>query len=383
MLSKIRAINDQNGSVFIFNIWLALCALGLIMVTSVSVDFSLSSHQSMWYFSLRHSIDLGIALGFLVATWLIPIDFWFRYHKLLFVLGIAMLALLHIPEISFIDDDQRRWIGHPSMAWQPTELFKFLFVIYIVGLLSRKGEYLATNKADIVRIGLITLVPVLMLLMQHDYGTALIIVLVLSALLLATNLPLKIWSLFMAAWLLIPILKFVIENDLPIKLWQRLSGTAPTEPLLTAVPVAEVLVPVGLSDWWGLGLGRSIQKMTYLSEAHTTNIFAVLGEELGFISAVTVMLLFLLLMLRGSALGWYFLQAKETFIGLLAIGVTLLLVFSALLNISINLGLLPSFNASLPFVGYGANHLIVSSALIGVLLSCEDQYSQRNQPHAR
>lgn len=381
MLGTTNTNSQPGGSIFIFNVWLALSILGLIMVTSVSADFSLSSTQSMWYFSMRHSIDLGIAFAFLIAAWLTPLSFWQRYHKPLFVIGLAMLVALLIPQISFSDDLNRRWIGNERMAWQPTELFKFLFVIYVAALLMRKGELLATSNLHLFHVCMIALVPILLLLMQFDYGTALIISITFALLLFVTGLPLLKWCGVVAVWALIVFGVLLVGTDLGKELIPGF-GDATEELVLMPTQPAEELVPFGPGDLWGLGLGHSTQKLAYLSEAHTSYIFAVLSEELGFISATIVVVMFLLLMLRGTLLGWYHLRAKEVFTGLLLTGVTLLLVLPALLNIAINLGLLPPFNSSLPFISYGANNLIVSSVLIGVLLSGESEYSSGSTKHA-
>lgn len=371
------ANNHPRGNILIFNVWLALCILGLIMVTSVSVDFSRESEQSMWYFSIRHSFNLGISLVFLLIAWMTPLSFWQRYHKLLFVLGLAMLVALLVPQISFVDDQQRRWIGNSHMAWQPAELFKFLFVVYVAALMARKGESLADNNLSLLHVFLIAQVPVLLLLVQFDYASALVISITLLLLLFVCGLPLLRWLSVVVLAAVIGCGVWFANTGFAVDSLSNYIDMSEELVLLPEPETKEAIVALGSDGWLGLGLGRSTQKMAYLSEAHTNYIFAVLSEELGFITAMIVVLLFVLLMLRGSILGWRYLREKETFSGLLLTGVTLLLVLPELFNIGINLGLLPSFNSSLPFISYGGNHLIISSLLIGVLLSGESEYSQR------
>lgn len=371
------ANNHPRGNILIFNVWLALCILGLIMVTSVSVDFARESEQSMWYFSIRHSFNLGISLVFLLIAWMTPLSFWQRYHKLLFVLGLAMLVALLVPQISFVDDQQRRWIGNSHMAWQPAELFKFLFVVYVAALMARKGESLADNHLSLLHVFLIAQVPVLLLLVQFDYASALVISITLLLLLFVCGLPLLRWLSVVVLAAVIGCGVWFANTGFAVDSLSNYIDMSEELVLLPEPETKEAIVALGSDGWLGLGLGRSTQKMAYLSEAHTNYIFAVLSEELGFITAMIVVLLFVLLMLRGSILGWRYLREKETFSGLLLTGVTLLLVLPELFNIGINLGLLPSFNSSLPFISYGGNHLIISSLLIGVLLSGESEYSQR------
>lgn len=368
------------ASSMLFAIWLTLCILGFVVVTSASVEHAATNFGSPWYFSLRHAVYLGVAAVTLAIVRMTPIRYWYNYHRWLFAGGLLLLVAVLLPQVGVQINGSRRWISLSVVSLQPAELFKLLFLVYVAAFLARMRKHNINDRAGLVRLLLMVALPVALVLLQPDFGSAVLLVLTVFIMLFIAGVA--ITRLLGLGGIAVGLGVWAIISE-PYRA-NRIAAFF--DPWLVkyegGYQLTQSLIALGRGDWSGLGLGRSIQKLSYLPEAHTDFLFAVLGEELGFIGALTVVGLFLLLVLCGTYLSWYALFMGNSFVGLLAIGAAWLLGVQALVNVGVNTGMLPTKGLTLPLMSYGGNSLVISSALIGLLLRIGHELANRKPRHA-
>lgn len=376
-----NAVLHQRPGLTIFNIWLALCVLGLVMVTSTSMGIAEDQFGSPWYYSLRHGLYLIMAALAMAIVWFLPLQFWYDNHRLVFFATLLLLVLVLIPGIGIETNGSRRWIGLPGFTLQPAELFKFSFVVYLSALLARKREVLAERPNTLVaHVLLLVSAPTVLILMQPDFGSVVLLATTLLLLLFLAGLSIARWSTLIGGLFGLGLLAIVNQSyrwDRVVAFWnpwaERHDG---------GYQLVQSLIALGRGGWGGLGLGNSVQKLSYLPEAHTDFVFAVTAEELGFVGAALIVVLFMALALRGFYLGFRFIKANRYFAGLFMAGSAWMLGAQAFVNIGVNIGLLPTKGLTLPLVSYGGNSLIVSSLLVGALLGGEMEYAVRSRNYA-
>lgn len=363
----------------LFFIWLALGLLGFVMVTSASVEHAAINFGSLWYFSLRHAAYLGVAAIILAIVRMTPIRHWYNYHRWLFAGGLLLLAAVLLPQIGVQINGSRRWISLPAMSLQPAELFKLLFIIYVAAFLARMRKHNVNDRTGLVRLFLVVALPVALVLLQPDFGSAVLLILTVFIMLFIAGVG--IIRLFGVGGIAIGLGVWAIISE-PYRAKRFIAFIDPWAVKYdSGYQLTQSLIALGRGDWSGLGLGRSIQKLFYLPEAHTDFLFAILGEELGFIGTFTVVGLFLLLVLCGMYLSWHALSMGHAFAGLLAIGAAWLLGVQAFINIGVNTGMLPTKGLTLPLMSYGGSSLVISSAMIGLLLRIGHELANRKPQH--
>ncbi|HZA13437.1 MAG TPA: putative lipid II flippase FtsW [Myxococcaceae bacterium] len=342
----------------------ALTTVGLVMVYSASAILAADKLGDGFFFLKRQLI--AAALG--VVTMAVAMRLGYRrlarlaYPILLVATGL-MIAVL-IPGIGSTAGGAQRWIRLVGFSLQPSEILKLAWVIYLAYSLARKREKVASFSVGFLPHLLLAGFLAVLCLGQPDFGSAVALIFLLFAMLFAAGAKLS----YLVASLLValPIGYHLIASS-PYRLRRLLAfldpwGTRQDE----GYQVAESLLSVGSGGITGLGLGDGRQKLYFLPEAHTDFIFSIIGEELGLIGVVAVVLLYGLLIWRGLRAS---LSASEPFGVYLGLGLTTLFAFHALVNMSVALGLLPTKGLTLPLVSYGGTSLVVMMGAAGILLS--------------
>jgi cell division protein FtsW len=353
----------------LFGSIVTLVLFGALMVFSASAVMAADRYGSSYYFFIRQVAWAGLGLGLMFAM------MNFDYRKLanptlIFpAVGIQLLLLL-VVLFRAPTHNAHRWFSLGPVGFQPSEFTKIVLVVFLAYFLEmRRGQ---TNdwKHTLLPIGLVVGISVLLVVKEPDFGTALAIVLVAAAILYASGLKLTYFA--GGALAALPVI-YLLVFHVGYRYKRILAFLNPNaDPLGAGFQIIQSTIAVGTGGIDGVGLMEGRQKLFYLPEPHTDFIFAVIGEELGFIGAVAVLVLFAFILWRGLRAAA---NCPDEFGRLLAIGMTVLVVGQALVNISVVLGLLPTKGIPLPLVSYGGSSLVMNLLALGILLNISQHSS--------
>jgi cell division protein FtsW len=343
---------------------LALLSLGLVMVYSASAVTALEKTGNGFYFLQRQLV--AAALGLLAMAIVLKLGYR-RLARLaypLLVVTVLLLILVRVPGVGTLVGGARRWIRFPGVSVQPAEIAKLTWVVYLAYSLAKKREKAASFSIGFLPHLLLAGVLVGLCMAEPDFGSAVELLVLLFVLLFAagTKLSYLVGSVLLA----LPLAYHAVAHS-PYRLARIRAFLDPwAHRHDVGYQVAQSLISVGSGGFFGLGLGESRQKLFFLPEAHTDFIFSIVGEELGLFGAAAMVLLYGIVVWRGTraALG-----ASETFGTYLGLGLTALLGAQAVVNMSVAMGMLPTKGLTLPFVSYGGCSLVVSMTAAGALLS--------------
>ena len=341
----------------------ALLALGVTMVLSTSYLYSQERFADGTYFFRKQLIAISAGLVALVVCSIVPSTIYRRLSYPLLGLTLLVLVLVLIPGIGVTRGGARRWLMLPGFAFQPAEMAKLALVLYLAHSMARKADKIKTFSLGVLPHLIVGAVFLAALLLEPDFGTALILGVVLYLMLfvggvrlphiLATGvmaLPLLVYLMLTAEYRLRRLMAFMDP-------WREASSSG--------FQVVQSLIAFGSGQLWGRGLGESRQKLFYLPEAHTDFVFSVLGEELGLLGALAVLVLFGIITVRGLRLTS---KIEEPFEQYLAFGLTVLLGLQALIHMGVVMGLMPTKGLVLPFISYGGSAMVINLMEAGMLL---------------
>jgi cell division protein FtsW len=342
----------------------ALLSIGVVMVYSASAIVAADRFHDPYFFLKKQLFWALLGSGALLLA--LRVD----YRKLepigwpLLIAAGVLLVLVLVPPFAQPINGTRRWLRFGGVSFQPAELAKLALVVYLAAYLATRREELADFRRGLLRPLAVTGVLALLVLAQPDLGNCLALVAVTFALLFlgggrmrhlavlaATSLPLLALAVWLAPYRVQRIMTFVDP-------W--------SDPRGSGFQIIQSWLAIGSGGLLGRGIGESRQKLFYLPEAHTDFIFAILGEELGFVGAVAVVALFAILVWRGLRVA---LRAPDTFGAYLALGITMLIATQTLVNLGVVTGSLPTKGLPLPFISFGGSALLVTMLGTGVLLN--------------
>src|SRR5437762_4101093 len=355
---------------------LLLLAIGLVMVYSASIAMAeASAHTGYrpWYFLVRHALFVGAGLFAAFIAFQVPVKAWQRIAPWAFVLGLALLVAVLIPGVGRSVNGARRWLPLAIISIQPSEFVKLAVVLYAASYAVRKAALIHAEqplKHTLVR-GFAPLLAVMvvtgsLLVQEPDFGAFVVIVSIAFGILFLGGLD---WRLFLGLAMLLPIALTAIMIAAPYRL-QRLSGFLDpwADPLHKGYQLSHSLIAFGRGEWLGVGLGSSIEKLLYLPEAHTDFLLAVIAEELGFAGVALVIGLFIWIVARAFAIGRQAALHQRHFASLAAQGIGIWIGFQALINMGVNMGLLPTKGLTLPLMSYGGSGLLANFVALAILL---------------
>jgi cell division protein FtsW len=356
---------------------LALVALGLVMVYSASAVTAAEKQGNGFYFLERQLVAAGVGLVAMAAAIKLGYRKLARLAFPLLLASMVLLVVVLLPGVGTVVGGARRWLRLPGVSLQPAEIIKFSWVVYLAYSLAKKRDKVATFSVGFLPHLLLGGALVALCMAEPDFGSSVELLVLLFILLFAagTRLSYLVGSVLLA----LPLGYHAIAHS-PYRLARI---TAFLDPWAhrrdVGYQVAQSLISVGSGGFFGLGLGESRQKLFFLPEAHTDFIFSIIGEELGLLGAVATILLYAVIVWRGSRAA---LRASETFGTYLGLGLTAMLGFQAAVNMSVAMGMLPTKGLTLPFVSYGGCSLVVSMAAAGVLLSLSAASAPLRNPSA-
>jgi cell division protein FtsW len=346
-----------------------LLLYGLVMVASASTEVSDRIYGQPFQLALRHAFYVVLSLGVGAGALLLPIKFWQRIDWLLLLLSFVLLIAVLIPGIGRTVNGSTRWISLGFFTLQGSEFVKLFSVVYVAGYLVRRREDVFQSIVGFIKPLLLIGLMVLLLLEQPDFGASVVIMAAVMGMIFLAGVPFKHFFPLITGFL---VLTFVVARWQPYRLERLTSFADPwAHQFDGGYQLTQALIAFGRGEWFGLGLGNSIQKLFFLPEAHTDFLFSILAEELGVIGAAILIATFFAIVIRALFIGRRAHMKQAFFHAYVAYGIALLLGIQAAINIGVNIGLLPTKGLTLPLVSFGGNSLIVSCLLIGVLLRIE------------
>jgi cell division protein FtsW len=345
-----------------------LLGIGIVMVFTSSVVMAMEDFKNPYHFLQRQAIWSALGLAAMIVIMHIPVHLWARYSRPLLLLTLVLLVLVIIPGVGRNVNGATRWLGAGPLAIQPSEFAKFALIIFL-------ADYLARNVRRVESFFRGLLPPLLMLgiiagliMLEPDLGTTLTIGGTAFVILFAAGARLSHLGCIGLAGIGAVT---ALAVSAPYRLRRLVSFLDPFgDAQNSGYQVVQALLAFGSGGLFGVGLGRSRQKFFYLPERHTDMIFAILGEELGFIGAATVLTLFLVFAWRGYRIAAL---AQDRFASLLAVGITTLITLQALMNIAVATASIPATGIPLPFLSYGGSSLLITLMGVGILLGVARQ----------
>ena len=350
----------------------ALLSIGLIMVASASFSFAEHRLGDQLFFFKRHLAYLIIAAGAMAAGFFVSPSVWANYGRLWILLAIFLLVIVLIPGIGREVNGSRRWLAFAGFTLQVSELVKVATVVFLAAHLEKHRETLSDDWREFFKLIAVIVVLSILLLMEPDFGSAVTLSCTFMALLFLGGSHIRQFSLVFAAGLLaIGALAYAA----PYRLERLATYMDPwSDPFNSGYQLIQSLIAFGRGEWFGVGLGQSVQKMLYLPEAHTDFVFAIFAEEFGFVGVLCLMGLYVLMVLRIIQLGKLAIGRKDWYAAFVLIGFGLLLSGQTFINLGVNAGLLPTKGLTLPFVSYGGSSLLVCCAMIGMMLRFSHEF---------
>ncbi|MGA9698589.1 MULTISPECIES: putative lipid II flippase FtsW [Acinetobacter] len=371
--AKIPAeVTSRNVLIFCV---IALLCIGSIMVASASMPYADRLHENPFHFVIRHGISILVAGIAAFLTYKVSLNIWFNNTFPLWIMTILLLAVVLV--VGTEVNGSTRWIRIAGFTLQASEVAKVMMAIFTADYVVRRAEEVRNNLSGLFRLGGVMVITVGLILAEPDLGaTAVIVLMILGVFFLAGAPPIQFIG-FMLAIILGLGAAIIFE---PYRLQRALSFTDPwADPLGTGYQLSNALMAFGRGEWAGVGLGHSIQKMSYLPEAHTDFMLAILGEEFGFLGISTVLILSFTMLVCCIKIGHRALQHQYLRAGYLAYGISIIFLLQILVNAGMNMGMLPTKGLTLPFISYGGSSLIMCAVMISLVLKI-DATTQKANP---
>lgn len=343
----------------------ALLSVGLVMVASSSMDFSSALYSDEWLLLRKQCIFLGMGLSVSAVIVCIPLSIWQKYSSVFLILAIVFLIAVLIPGVGKVVNGSRRWIPLGLFSMQASELAKICLIIFFASYLSRRHQLVQGSwSAFFIMVAVIGLV-VFLLLLEPDFGSSAVIAFTMACMMFVAGVPiirfLLVASLGLTSFGMIAVLS-------PYR-WERLLAFMDpwSRQFDSGYQLVQSLIAFGRGEWFGLGLGNSLQKLFFLPEAHTDFIFAIFAEEFGLIGALGLVGLFIFFIFKILNISKKASEEGQLFSGHLCFGIGILLATQAFINMGVASGLLPTKGLTLPLISYGGSSLLVTSTLIALV----------------
>ncbi|QIB49650.1 putative lipid II flippase FtsW [Pseudomonas sp. OIL-1] len=346
----------------------ALCLLGLgvVMVTSSSMEVAAGQLGNPLFYMIRQLIYLLIGVGALVAVLSIPVNLWQQFRFPLLFVGFGLLIAVLIPGIGREVNGSWRWIAVGPINIQPSELAKLFAVVFLAGYLVQRQKEVKEKWFGFIKPFMVLGPMAWLLVIEPDFGATVVLMGAATGMLFLGGVGLFRFTLLFGSLGALGGLLVAFE---PYRLQRLTSFLDPwTDPFGTGYQLTQALIAFGRGSWLGTGLGNSVQKQFYLPEAHTDFVFAVLAEELGLIGALAAFGLLVFVAIRSLYIGLWAERAGRLFSAYLAYGLAIMWCGQILINVGVNVGLLPTKGLTLPFLSYGGSSLVVCCISLGLLL---------------
>lgn len=346
--------------------FISLLAIGVIMVASSSISIAERNFSNPFYYLQRQLLFVGIGLFAALSVFKIRLVQWEKSGMALLIFALFLLMLVLVPGIGKTVNGSTRWLPLGVFNLQVSELVKLFLVIYVAGYLVRHGDAVRSSLLGFLKPMLMVGLAGILLLIEPDFGATVVI---MGTVLAMTFLAGARFIQFVSFVFLFAGAALMLVITSPYRMQRLTSFANPwADPFDSGFQLTQSLIAIGTGGWFGTGLGGSVQKLFYLPESHTDFLFAVLAEELGFVGVLLVIILYAIIFFRALKIAS---QAEKTgnyFAAYVAYGIGIWLSIQAVINMGVNIGLLPTKGLTLPLMSYGGSSLVVCCAAIGLLM---------------
>jgi cell division protein FtsW len=344
-----------------------LLGVGLVMVYSASIAIAEGSrgtgHQAAYYL-VRHALYVALAITIALFVFQIPIRSWQRVAPYLFVTGLVLLIL-----VLFVGREvngSRRWLSLYFINFQPSELMKFAAVLYAADYTVRKAGVMHSFRHGFLPMFIVMLLTGWLLLREPDLGAFAVIAVIAMGILFLGGMN---WRLFAGLFIMLVVGFVGLILASPYRLQRVIGFMDPwADPYGKGYQLSHALIAFGRGEWFGVGLGASVEKLFYLPEAHTDFLLAVIAEELGFAGVLLLIVLFAWLVARAFSIGRRAALQDRPFAALVAQGIGLWIGVQVIINMGVNMGLLPTKGLTLPLLSFGGSAMVMTCCAIAVVV---------------
>ena len=345
---------------------LTLMALGLVMVASASITLADRELGQPFYYAIRQAVFIGVGVVAGMGVFRLRLMLLEQAGKVLLVGGMVLLVAVLIPGVGYEVNGSVRWINTGLFRLQVSEPAKLMILIYLASYLARHGEEVRTRLSGFIKPLVILALAAILLLLEPDFGAT--VVLMATAMGMIFIAGVRLW-LFSGMLGLAAVSLAGLAISSPYRMLRLTTFLDPwADPFDSGFQLTQSLIAIGRGEWFGVGLGASIQKLFYLPEAHTDFVFAVLAEELGLLGVFLIMTLYALLVWRALVIAATAEQAGNAFASLLAWGIGIWIGLQSFINMGVNMGLLPTKGLTLPLMSYGGSSMVMMCVAIALLL---------------
>lgn len=358
-------IKQQNSFLYIFlGIIAVLLVVGIVFIYSASSVFALEMHGKAHYFVQKQIVGLFIGIFCLFFIQLFSIETIKKFVPITFFFSLFLTALTLLKSFARTIHGSSRWLKLGPLSFQPSELLKISFLLFLALYLSKKSFKRHITLKDYVPLGIITLLISIILLKQPDFGLTVTLLATTVILLFIARFPLKHIVIVLSSLIPLGIILIVLK---PYRLKRILTFLNPwNDPKGAGFQIIQSLIAIGSGNIWGVGIANSKQKFFYLPMQHTDFIFSIIAEETGFIGSLFIVTLFILFAYFGFRLA---LSMNNLFSFFFTASVVVLISLQSCINIGVASGLLPTKGIGLPFISYGNSSLVVSLIMIGFIIN--------------
>lgn len=345
---------------------LTLLLGGLVILSSASITVSDNAVGEPFYYVERQLIAALIGLAGATFCLYVPMRVWLGLSPVMLLVAIALLGVVLVPGVGYEVNGSQRWIRFGIMNLQVSEPARLCLFIYLAGYVVRQQKTLRGSFVGFLRPMLVLSLCCSLLLAEPDFGAAIVLLATALVVLFVAGARIRDFLLFFSTAL---VAIAVLTMTSPYRM-KRLTGFLDpwADPFDSGFQLTQSLIAIGRGEWFGVGIGESVQKLFYLPEAHTDFVFAVFAEEFGLFGSLTLIALFLALLWRVFHLALRAANSERFFEAYLALGIGTWLGLQAFINIGVNMGLLPTKGLTLPLVSYGRSSLIITMVALGMLL---------------
>ncbi|WP_026906028.1 stage V sporulation protein E [Paucisalibacillus globulus] len=363
MLNREISIKDKPDYILL-TIILLLLSIGIIMVYSSSYIWADYKFNDSFYFVKRQVLFAGVGVAGMFFFMYIPYSNWAKYAKIILLVCFGLLLIVLIPGVGLTRGGAQSWIGIGAFSIQPSEFMKLGLIIFLSVFLSKNQKYITSFKKGFLPALLLVFTAFGLIMLQPDLGTGMVLVLTCMIMIFVSGARI---SHFIGLGVLGLLGFALLIISAPYRISRITAFLNPWEdPLGDGFQIIQSLYAIGPGGLMGVGLGNSLQKYFYLPEPQTDFIFAILGEELGFMGGTLLLVLFILLFWRGIRIA---LESPDSFGRFLSLGIVSMLTVQVMINISVVIGLIPVTGITLPFLSYGGSSLTLTLCSVGILLN--------------
>lgn len=360
-------------------VWSAvlLLSIGLIMIYSASIAIAEAQFGAdrTGYYLLRHSAYLAVGLLLGLVAFQVPMRIWQKYVTYLFLISVLMLALVLVPGIGHEVNGSQRWISLYVVNIQPSEFVKLFMVLYAADYVSRKAADLNSFLKGFLPITVVLSIVGFLLLLEPDFGAFFVVTALVMSILFLGGVSLKIFIALICI-LAVGLYELILSSE--YRMARVVAFMDPwADPYGKGYQLSHALIAFGRGEWFGVGLGGSVEKLFYLPEAHTDFLLSVLAEELGFVGVAAVILLFIWLITRAFVIGRLAAKLGNPFSALVAQGIGIWIGLQALINMGVNMGVLPTKGLTLPLLSFGGSSITANCIALAVILRIDWENRQR------